>query len=244
MIYFYSGTPGSGKSLRVARDIKQKLLLRKQNVIGNMYINFKYLRTSHFKVKVNSMFNKLFKKNLFKTVYKKNIGNYYYISNDKMTVDFLYNYAKKFHVYGKEGQTLLVIDEAQMLYSPTVIKLKKQEYPHFRTDWLEFYTQHRRLGFNIILVSQFDRLIDPQIRCLFEYNHIHRKVNNFGAGWIFSLMRMSLFVSVHYWYGIRQKTGMEFFTYSKKYAEIFDSYEFQRSTLKDRKTSGKWKKSA
>lgn len=231
MIYFYSGTPGSGKSLRVARDIVNKLTINKQNVIGNMRINYDYIRTSRLREKINKVSKRLFKREIFKSVYKK-CGSYFYVKNDKMTVDFLYKYAKKHHVYGKEGQTLLVIDEAQMLFSPTVIKLKRLEDVHYRTDWLEFMTQHRRLGYNIILVSQFDRLIDPQIRCLFEYNHIHRKINNFKIGFVLSLLKLSLFVSVQYWYGVRQKTGQEFFTYSKKYAKIYDSYEFQKSSIK------------
>ena len=55
MIYFYSGTPGSGKSLNVARDIYQKLVYRKQNVITNMQINFDYIRTNHFIVWINKI---------------------------------------------------------------------------------------------------------------------------------------------------------------------------------------------
>ena len=40
MIYFYSGTPGSGKSLHVARDIMSKLRRKeKNNVICNFPIN-------------------------------------------------------------------------------------------------------------------------------------------------------------------------------------------------------------
>ena len=39
MIYFYSGTPGSGKSLHVAKDIYTKLFINKGNVIANFDIN-------------------------------------------------------------------------------------------------------------------------------------------------------------------------------------------------------------
>ena len=39
MIYFYSGTPGSGKSLHCAKDIYNKLFVKKQNVIANFEIN-------------------------------------------------------------------------------------------------------------------------------------------------------------------------------------------------------------
>lgn len=218
MIFFYSGTPGSGKSLHVAKDIVQKLTIRKQNVITNMTIDYDYIRTSKFKKFLSRFFPKI-------NPYKKNVGKYYYIDNQKLTPEFLFQYAKKFHVKGKEGQTLLVLDECQMMFSPTVVKLKCQEDKLYRQKWLDFFTQHRHLGYNIILISQFDRLVDPQIRCLFEYNCIHRKVNNFKIGWVLSLFKLSLFCCVQYWYGVNQKTGVSFYLFSKKYAKVYDSYK-------------------
>lgn len=250
MIYFYSGTPGSGKSLRVARDIVNKIRIKKKNVITNMDINYSYIIQSKFKKGINRVYagfceytfrainvvlKRLKRKQLaikprvlFKDTRIRGCGKYFYLSNRNFSVKYLYEYASKHHVKGKEGQTLLVIDEAQMLFSPSVVKLKRQENVNYRVDWLEFFTQHRRLGYNIILVSQFDRLIDPQVRCLFEYNNIHRKINNFKIGWIFGLLGISLFISVQYWYGVNQKIGSEFFTYKSKYAKIYDSYEFQK----------------
>jgi len=208
MIYFYSGTPGSGKSLQVAKDIVSKLKIKKQNVIANMDINMDYIQ--------RGLFGR-----------KKKTGRFFYIRNKYMTPDFLYKYAMKYHVKGKEGQTLLVIDEAQMVFSPTVVKLKCQEFgcKDYRVQWLDFFTQHRHLGYNIILISQFDRLIDAQVRCLFEYNVIHRKVNNFKIGWILSVFRLSAFCAVHYWYGVNQKCGANWFFYSNRYSKIYDSYK-------------------
>lgn len=229
MIFFYSGTPGSGKSLRVAKDIVQKLSIRKQNVISNMLIDYNYIRTSKFKKFLSKFFKKI-------SPYKKSIGKYYYVNNQYLTPELLFNYAYKFHEKGREGQTLLVIDEAQMILSPTVVKLKTQENKYYRQNWLDFFTQHRHLGYNIIIISQFDRLIDPQVRCLFEYNHIHRKINNFKIGWVLSVFKISIFACVQYWYGVNQKTGTSFFTYTKKYSRIYDSYkrfdEFQEKKFK------------
>lgn len=212
MIYFYSGTPGSGKSLRTARDIVQKLTIKKQNVISNIEIDFNYIRKKSFSKKLKKV--------------GKDVGRYFYLENNYMTVDFLMSYAKKYHKLNVESQTLLIIDEAQLLFAPTVIKIKSQEDKNYRNEWLKFFTQHRKLGFNVILVSQFDRLIDPQIRCLFEYEFRHRKVNNFKMGAFFSMLKLSLFCSVSYWYGVKEKIGVEFFTYQKKYSKIYNSYKF------------------
>ena len=206
MISFYSGTPGSGKSLEVAKDILNSLKYKRKNVISNIDID----RSAIYKKgKINV---------------KKN-GRFYYLDNEFINVDFFNNYAKKFHKPNIESQTLIVIDEAQMLFSPTVVKIKNQEDKNFRNKWLKFFTQHRKLGYDIILVSQFDRLIDAQVRCLFEYNVIHRKVNNFKVGWILGLLNISIFCSINYWYGVNEKMYSEFYMYKKKYSRIYNSYK-------------------
>ena len=67
MIYFYSGTPGSGKSLHCARDIYNKLFIKKENVIANFPIN-------------EQMLNKKKKKGKFAITFSFLINNLLYIS--------------------------------------------------------------------------------------------------------------------------------------------------------------------
>ena len=57
MIYFYSGTPGSGKSLHCARDIYNKLFIKKENVIANFPINEKILAKKKKKGKCSNTFS-------------------------------------------------------------------------------------------------------------------------------------------------------------------------------------------
>ena len=82
------------------------------------------------------------------------------------------------------------------------------------------------MGFEVVLVAQFDRMLDRQIRSLIEYEWIHRKVSNFGIqGKIFSLLfGGKLFVAVKVWYPMKQKVGSEFFMYKKKFSDIYDTY--------------------
>ncbi|SNS03107.1 Zonular occludens toxin (Zot) [Anaerovirgula multivorans] len=225
MIYFYSGTPGSGKSLKVSQEIIFKLVKRQKNVIAcNFQANYDYIRKNPKIVKWNKIRKKIGFK--LKNENYKNIGKLYTFSLKHTKPEYFINYALKFHKVGIESQTLIVIDEAQSILSPTVVKLKCQEDRLYREKWIDFFTQHRHLGFDVILVSQFDRLIDPQIRCLFEYDYAHRKCNNYGLfGVILEALGISLFVQVQKWYGIREKMGHEFFVYKKKYAEIYNSYK-------------------
>ena len=86
-------------------------------------------------------------------------------------------------------------------------------------EWIKFFSQHRKLGYNFILVAHFDRMIDKQIRCLIEYEVAHMKINNF-----FVLLPFTFFLAVERWYGQRMKTGHMTFPYRKKIAELYDSY--------------------
>lgn len=193
MIYLYSGTPGSGKSLNTIRDIIFKL----RNG-GNVICNFP--------IKVD----------LLKPRKGKTLGKFIYKDNKDLTVKFLTDFALKNHVKGKEGQTLIVIDEAQSMFNPRDFRdINRKEYNHF-------FSLHRHLGYNVILITQNDRLLDKQIRCLLEYEIKHRKVNNFKL--IGRLFPFSTFACVTYWYGVREKMGVEFFMYKKSLSNMYDSY--------------------
>jgi len=257
MIYLYSGTPGSGKSLHSSKDIIFKLR-RKQAVISNFDINLEVVKENRKsrniklqiqkqKVKIEALLDKydsylseksITEKQLNKLERKlqrldrkieklyakklkveRKIGNFIYNDNSELTVDFLVEYAKKNHVKGREGQTLVVIDECAVLFNSRSWSDKG------RDKWIKFFQMHRHYGYNIILVSQNDRLIDRQIRAFIEYDVKHRKANNLGTiGLLISLLRVQLFAAISYWYGVREKCGSEFFVYRKIYSQLYDSY--------------------
>lgn len=196
MIYLYSGTPGSGKSLHLARRIERTLTIYKMPVIANFPIN-----------------TKLVSKNG-----KKKIADFVYKTNDEITVEFLEDWAFEHHKAGKESQSLLVIDEAGLMFN-------SRDYGSSdRKTWLKFLSLHRHYGFDIILVSQHDRMIDRQARALVEYEVKHRKANNFGfIGFLLTLLRIPFFVAVEMWYGMRLKTGQEFFRYRKRDSKLYDT---------------------
>jgi len=192
MIYFYSGTPGSGKSYHVAREIKLKLTTGK-NVISTVDINTNVISKNG----------------------KRRIADFKYIPIMEINPVILYEYAYRNHKKGKEGQTLVIIDECQILFNPREFQKKD------RIDWINFFTQHRHLGYNFILISQFDRLVDRQIRSLFEYEVKHRKINNYK---LMVLLPFTIFAAVTVWYGIKEKMSSSFIIYNKKLARMYDSY--------------------
>lgn len=192
MIYFYSGTPGSGKSLHVARDIYIRLNRNKKypNVIANFMINKDMIRNKKAK--------------------------FIYKDNSELTVEFLLNYALENHKEGIENQTLVVVDECSVIWNSRSWMKDKD-----RMEWLKFFVQHRKLGYNFILIAQNDRQVDRQIRSIFEYEIKHRRVNNFKIG---QLLPVPVFAAITYWYGVNERLGVEFFTYRKKWGKFYDSY--------------------
>lgn len=203
MISLYSGTPGSGKSLHAAKEIIERCYAYKPT-IGN------------------------FETDLHK--YPK--ARYIYCPNDKLTpdylIDFYFKYRDEQAAKGKtlkEGAILLIIDECQLLFNA------REWQQTGRAQWLSFFTQHRKYKYDIILIAQFDRMIDRQIRSLIEYECIHRKASNYGVGGkIFSLAAGgNLFISVNMWYPLKVKISASFFHAKKKYYSIYDSYGIFRA---------------
>lgn len=199
MIMLYSGTPGSGKSLHLA----EKLYFRIRAGLPTI---------CNFDVRVN------YKKIKAKRFY----DSFTYIDNLELTPQKLiaYSHALFKNKRPKEGSILLVIDECQILFNA------RDWGRTGRNEWLSFFTQHRKFGYDIILVSQFDRMIDRQIRSLIEYELVHRKVSNYGwMGKLLSLFSVgNLFVSVKVWYPMKEKVGSQFFKAHKKYYSLYDTY--------------------
>lgn len=209
MITLYSGNPRSGKSLHLANTALQWLKMG-HNVISNFEINIDYLLLN----KVTLHFKKPHIR--IKKVKDKRLGKYVYLSNEDMNVEYFIKFDKENHKRRVEEQTLICIDESQL-------KFNCREYGMSgRSEWVNFFLQHGKIGYYIILVASFDRLIDKQIRSLIEYQIKHRCVNNYKAGKFFPI---KTFVAIQYWYGTREKIASNFFVYKKKYSQIYDSYK-------------------
>lgn len=196
MIYLYSGTPGSGKSLHQAEDIYW-ILHNGKPVLANFEINTDVIKTRH-------------------------LGEFYYINNEILRPELLIKYSQIYfrdHKF-KEGAIRLFIDECQIIFNARDWNIKG------RKEWLSFFTQHRKYGYDIYLVAQFDRMIDKQIRSLIEYEVIHRKVKNFGKwGTFFNLVAGgNLFVAVTVWYPMKERVSSQWYKGKKRYFQIYNTY--------------------
>lgn len=200
MIELYSGTPGSGKSLHLADVMSRWLNHWKAPVIANFTFNAAACRPRGW-------------------------GSFLEVSNSQLTPDLLEYFSDTYkRLRGwqsvPEEHILLVIDEAQLLFNA------REWNKGDRASWISFFTQHRKLGYRVILVAQFDRMLDRQIRSVIEYEHIHRKVKNIGkGGFLFSLVAGGgLHVDVKIYKPLNEKVEANFFKGNKYLYSLYDSY--------------------
>lgn len=206
-IYLYSGTPGSGKSLHAAQDMSDYLRCKKLPVVGNFDLNPD----------------------------TKGYERFTYCGNADMTPSYLVDFAARYwrdHRF-REDNILLVLDECQILFNSRDWNSKGSDgKDNARQDWLKFFSQHRKYGYKIIFIAQFDRMIDRQIRALVEYEFKHRKLGNFGwKGKVMTFFTMGeLFCCFQEFYGNHERIGSSFMRARKSLYRMYDSYAtFERA---------------
>lgn len=228
MEYLYTGTPGSGKTLHVAHEISEWLRAGKK-VISTVNIDTDLCFLNPFqKWYVNH-----FKKKPKKIKRNKKADNFYYIPIEEITPDFLYEFAAKHHVFGKEHQTIVFFDECVAIFSPTVLAEEKDGITKWNA-WDKFFRLHRHIGFDLVLIPQSRRLIQRKVieYCEFEVKHYNRKNQGF-LGWLFSFfVGGSLFSWSICWRGTGEKPfEQRFYTYKPLYGLMYNSYCMFDSTL-------------
>lgn len=166
---------------------------------------------------------------------KRGQQNFYELDNIELSPAALIAFSERYFASRpfKEGAINLYIDECQVLLASRSWNSKD------RADWIIFFTQHRKLGYDIFLITQFDKMIDKQIRALIEYEVQHRKLNNIG--WLGFLVNIVSFgrpviVCNRYYYGMRYRLNSRFMFGSKHIFKIYSTVKtFQSVSLPSQK---------
>lgn len=149
-------------------------------------------------------------------------GEFIYRDNSILSPDFLIDFSRRYFDDRsiKEDRILLVIDECQLLFNAREWGKKG------RDKWLSFFTQHRKYGYHVILIAQFDGMIDKQIRALIEYEYVHRKLTNYGWRGIFLSFFLGprTFLAVKIWYPMNMKVDQEIFHARKKMFRLYQTF--------------------
>lgn len=117
-----------------------------------------------------------------------------WIYNPEPTVEWLINFSIEKGFRGKEGYCLLIIDEAGIFFNSRDWQIKGQE----RKEWIKFFSQTRKFGYDVIMVAQDERMIDRQIRSMAEFRVKHVQLRNYV--WL-KWLPFRTFCYVTYWLG-------------------------------------------
>ena len=216
MIELYSGTPGSGKSLHAAGDIRDALNKRRgvdRPVIANFEVNTEGVRRPQA---------------------------FHYVSNQELTPEWLTTFADDFWMSVdrpfSEDYLLLVLDEVTILFNSRMWQDKgRRGMGDSRMDWLEFFSQHRKYGYRVILIAQNSKMVDNQFRYLIDDEVNHRKVSHMGmiGGLIGGIFGGKLFMRVRYLYQSHERLGMQLNVFNRRDAAMYDSYARLKKVQKD-----------
>lgn len=198
-IYLYTGTPGSGKSIHMAKNLFWQIKM-KRPAVANFEIN-------------NSMF-------------ADGGSSFVFMENDELRPDRLEKIARDHFEREpfREGAIKLYIDEAQ-------IKFNSRDWRN-NAEWIKFFTQHRKMGYDVVMVAQHHEMLDKQIRTIVEYEVHHRKVNNVGLfGRCVGILSFGhpVIVAVTTWYGQKMRLGSEWMLGTGRDYKLYDSYKLFRS---------------
>lgn len=114
----------------------------------------------------------------------RNADGYKYVSNEELTPELLWDYAESYWQDGRvrEDTILLIVDECQCLWN------SRRWSDRDRLAWVEFFSQSRKAGYEVILIAQSSKMVDNQFRMVIEYEVAHRKLSKYGFwGWLLAL---------------------------------------------------------
>lgn len=192
MIRLFSGTPGSGKTLHAVHTMDWYNRHGKP-VVANFELNAALLKRPDLLV----------------------------LPDDKITPQMLIDYSNYYFQDKaiKEGEILLVLDEAQLIFNARDWQ--------FNRPWISFFTQHRKLGYDIILIAQYDRMLERQIRSLIEYEEKHLKVTNLGGiGGFFMSLILGRFRVYRKWYNQEKMLISQYrASYGKRDKQLYDTFK-------------------
>lgn len=157
-------------------------------------------------------------------------GRSIYVPNPRLTPEALEKFAVAYwqgKVQVKEGSILLVIDEAQLMLNSRDWQDSK------RMQWLGFFSQHRKLGYSIVLVAQTRDMLDKQIRSLAEEYVAHVRIDRMRVlGPIIRVLTCGhpLVLCSHRYAGVRQdsrdaRLGSEYVLGRRSLYRVYDSYQ-------------------
>lgn len=204
MIYLVSGPPGNGKSFYAARKVAEALEAGKP-VAGNLELVADWPRVV---VRRSWPFWIRWRR---RRRFLREGDHLYHFSEELSDLTSL-------RLKGKgEGRGLMVLDEGHNWMNARSWSAED------RKEIVRFFSQHRKLGWDVLLIAQHPEMIDKQVRNLVEYNVYLRNLKK--ARWMgLPISPVNLFLAVWCWHSAqRVVVKREVFPLSWR-KRLYDSY--------------------
>jgi len=194
MISIYVGPVGSGKSYHaLCEGLAHISVIPERYVVANFPIKFKRGRKG-----------------------EREKRRWIYLPDEQMTVENLIKISFEKRFFGKEGHALLIVDEAGVFFNARDWQVKGKE----RVEWIKFFSQSRKFGYDVILVAQDLRMIDRQIRNMADFEVKHLNMNKYF--W-FKMLPFKMFAVVYYWMNTRFRGSLRFMILRPWVAKRYDT---------------------
>lgn len=196
MIYLYTGTPGSGKTLSAVKKVM----------------------TSHKHVITNICLDESAKKHADIT----------YVETYDLSPKLLYKYYKKYKPQ-KEGSLLLVFDEAQQVLGC------RDWGAADRKAWTSFFMEHRKLRFEVILITQWSKMLDKQILPLIDYEYNFRRMSRFGwfGFFVYILTFGEKYLVIEKYKPLDMVIGKHLSMVGRRYYKFYNSFQILTKYFED-----------
>jgi len=205
MISLVTGTLGSGKTYWSVRKIEESLRAGK-SVATNVRL------VDDFAERIAARSPRCWFSKTRRERYVARLRRYYFYSDD---LDELF--AVRLAGRG-EGRGVMVLDEAHGWMNSRLWNDNR------RLEIVRFFTQARKLGWHVFLITQNENSIDRQVRILFEYLIRLRNMKRLKLAGI-PVLPMNLFLAIHQWNGAGNAiTGRDWYrlTWQKN---LYDTHE-------------------
>jgi len=130
-----------------------------------------------------------------------------------------------------EGRGAMVLDEAHNWLNSrtwdadeTGTKLTKAEAVQARLKIVRFFSQHRKLGWDVYLITQDALNIDRQVRSLFEYHVKLKNLRKFRVAGL-PVAPCNLFLAIWFWNdSAKTIVKRELYPLNRSVANLYDSW--------------------
>lgn len=220
----FEGSPGSGKSYSAIRALADHVTAGgiaacnfrlSEDWAENLAIHYSFRARWDEKYRME-----LARKYWLRLFYVGNQDTCKKLSEAIKNHDLAGRYCSEKYAKKREGIGLLFIDEAQLYFNSRNWK------DNF--GFIEFFTQHRKLKWDVIVIAHSLTMIDKQIRDLFEYERKFRNIQK--VVFLRPFIKTPLFVSVQTYAGEGPASGRKAGTskwerLNPRIASLYDSMD-------------------